>query len=174
MIVLLRRLQEVSGMSFTNAQVFSNIVRDNAGIRPGDLQEKFKPKIKWIVPSSETESKQPTTHIESIKIDYTEDGDPRRRKALFKDIVDTEKSYVNKLNIIRYEYAQPLRDQLGKKSPKWTFNGKHFGDGKFLSIFSEIDKIYQVAATFLSELEEQLNHWSDDTRVSAVFLKFVI
>nr|CAG4717260.1 unnamed protein product [Naegleria fowleri] len=85
------------------------------------------------------------------------------RENCAKEILSTEKSYVESLNILQEVYLKPFKAMAAKEKPI-------ISKEEVQAIFSDIDVILNVNTTFLNDLEERLKTYEHNVQISDIFL----
>ena len=85
------------------------------------------------------------------------------RENCTKEILSTEKYYVESLNILQEVYLKPLKAMAAKDKPIITLQ-------EVQAIFSDMDVIMNVNSTFYKDLEERLQHYEHEIGISDIFL----
>eukprot|EP01114_Cavostelium_apophysatum_P021653 TRINITY_DN7619_c0_g1_i1.p1 TRINITY_DN7619_c0_g1~~TRINITY_DN7619_c0_g1_i1.p1 ORF type:complete len:750 (+),score=247.47 TRINITY_DN7619_c0_g1_i1:129-2378(+) len=87
-----------------------------------------------------------------------------RREKIAKEFLDTEKSYVENLNVAIKNYLKPLTDLVLKGDPILSSD-------EIKSIFSIIEIIARINGDFLAELQARMKTWnSANTVLGDIFL----
>lgn len=100
--------------------------------------------------------------LPTIPSSAPKEQDPKEkelRARVAKELLETERSYVEKLNVLVEVFEDAFR-----KADILT-------NDQFVHIFSNIDIIRNFNTILLKDLEQILNNWSYDTRLSGVFLQ---
>ncbi|KAL9649455.1 hypothetical protein ABK040_000694 [Willaertia magna] len=85
------------------------------------------------------------------------------RENCSKEILSTEKYYVESLNVMQEVYLKPLKVMSSKEKPIITKE-------EVQAIFSDIEVIINVNTTFLNDLEERMKNYVYETQLSDIFL----
>ncbi|EFC43629.1 RhoGEF domain-containing protein [Naegleria gruberi] len=86
------------------------------------------------------------------------------RENCAKEILSTEKYYVESLNILQEVYLKPFKAMAAKDKPLITKE-------EVSAIFSDIDVILNFNNTFLKDLEERLQNYVYTVTISDIFLQ---
>ncbi|KAG8444414.1 hypothetical protein GDO86_009556 [Hymenochirus boettgeri] len=126
-----------------------------------DSNENVSPEI-TSPPLSENELRfQQLTFLENKLL--TNKGDKRTRFA--REIVRSEKQYVQTLEIIKKVYVVPLKAALSSNRAILSFSNVQI-------IFSDIMEIFKINKHFLKELTERLQEWGPSECLGDIFMKF--
>ncbi|EGG22723.1 pleckstrin domain-containing protein [Cavenderia fasciculata] len=87
-----------------------------------------------------------------------------QRNYLAQEMLSTEKKYINNLNRIMTIFVLPLRDKANAKD-------KILSTDEINSIFMNIDTIFGIHKTFLTDFETRIGKWTDQQKIGDVFLK---
>eukprot|EP01132_Coremiostelium_polycephalum_P002890 gene2890-3592_t len=90
--------------------------------------------------------------------------DLMQRTYLAQEILSTEKKYINNLNRIITIFILPLRDKANGKDKILSLD-------EINTIFSNIEIIFGVHKTFLSDFESRIEKWTDTQKIGDIFLK---
>eukprot|EP01103_Thecamoeba_quadrilineata_P016888 TRINITY_DN5796_c0_g1_i1.p1 TRINITY_DN5796_c0_g1~~TRINITY_DN5796_c0_g1_i1.p1 ORF type:complete len:709 (-),score=119.69 TRINITY_DN5796_c0_g1_i1:268-2394(-) len=95
--------------------------------------------------------------------------DAAYREHVAKEILHTERSYVDSLNVCIKVFMNPLDEasRLDKKKAQLITTDQ------FRTLFSVITIIRNFNAKLLEQLEERLSHWSPNCCIGEIFLKIV-
>lgn len=89
-----------------------------------------------------------------------------KRSDVVKEIVATEKAYVNHLTTLLSVFLQPLEIKANQ--------GRGIlSESNLRSIFSNLKEIYEVHFLLLEDLNNRMINWGKNHRVADIFLKHV-
>jgi len=80
------------------------------------------------------------------------------RKKIVDELLETEKVYLNSLEIMIKRYLEPLRSSA------------RFGKEPFEEIFSNVEDIFKANKLLCGRLEEACSKWSDESGIGDTFL----
>eukprot|EP00033_Pygsuia_biforma_P002866 GCRY01003161.1.p1 GENE.GCRY01003161.1~~GCRY01003161.1.p1 ORF type:complete len:220 (+),score=33.59 GCRY01003161.1:260-919(+) len=100
--------------------------------------------------------------LEKLKHDFSE------RNDVIKEILMTEKSYVDSLKVLIDVYYTPLKNEYAKNGPTALISAENL-----FKIFSNIEMIYAVSVLFLEKLNAAIEN-SDkySPRIGKVFVSY--
>ncbi|XP_075804435.1 epithelial cell-transforming sequence 2 oncogene-like [Microtus pennsylvanicus] len=88
-----------------------------------------------------------------------------KRTQVVKELVQSERRYVQMLGIVRDVYARPLRAALASNRAILSAANVHI-------IFSDVLRILNLNREFLANLRDRLQEWSPAHCVGEIFIKF--
>uniref|UniRef100_A0A8C4SNT1 Epithelial cell transforming 2 like n=1 Tax=Erpetoichthys calabaricus TaxID=27687 RepID=A0A8C4SNT1_ERPCA len=88
-----------------------------------------------------------------------------KRTPFARELVQSEKNYVQTLEIVRDVYAAPLQAALSS-------NRAILSAANVQIIFTDALAVLEMNRTFLQELKERLNEWTPSQCIGDLFLKF--
>ena len=92
--------------------------------------------------------------------------DFKKRSDVVKEIVATEKTYVDNLSALQTVFRQPLEIKL--KQGRGVISDSNLQD-----IFSNWSEIYEVHFLLLEDLNRRMSDWHKKQKIADVFLKHV-
>eukprot|EP01119_Soliformovum_irregulare_P016467 TRINITY_DN4763_c0_g1_i2.p1 TRINITY_DN4763_c0_g1~~TRINITY_DN4763_c0_g1_i2.p1 ORF type:complete len:1139 (+),score=324.80 TRINITY_DN4763_c0_g1_i2:493-3417(+) len=88
-----------------------------------------------------------------------------KRDVIAQEIFDSEKKYVESLDLLVQMYMKPMQELPAVKSPQFSAAVK--------TIFGDIQIIHGFNSLFLSRLEERMNDWNPTQQLGPIFLELV-
>lgn len=89
----------------------------------------------------------------------------RLRSRVAKEILDSEKSYLDSLNILKEVFVEPLRSRISSKP---ILNAQEIG-----VIFSNLDFITSINGELFQKLSGRILQWNPIQKIGDIFVEMV-
>lgn len=110
------------------------------------------------------ESDDSVTQLEQ-KMNEKREKRKRIRDQVVREILSTERSYVESLQSLVALYVRPIRDAVKTKD-------RILKDEHIAKLFSNIEMVVNIHVPFLVDLERVVSEWSDESSISPLFTKY--
>ncbi|KAL6052170.1 Protein T2 [Balamuthia mandrillaris] len=103
----------------------------------------------------------------SRPLDLRAEHEKENRNNVAKELLTTERNYVNCLNLIMQQFQQPLQKAADAEKEADRFITKT----EVKSLFSQVEIIRAYNAQLLARLERRMDDWSDESIIGDIFIE---
>ena len=86
------------------------------------------------------------------------------RTRLAREILTTERTYVNNLNVVKLLFMMPVEERFGRK--------ELLSRVEHAVVFQNLDNIMRMQKSFLGNLERRMKTWNVESRIGDLFIDF--